>query len=88
MTIPGNTAIMPQLGAVFFDPAIFPEPDLFEPRRFLDERGHYKRSEHLAPFGIGKRSCLGEGLAKMELFLIFTSLLQNFSFEPEDRSSF
>lgn len=76
---------MPQLGAIFFDPKIFPEPEIFEPSRFLDERGDYKKCEYLTPFGIGKRSCLGEGLAKDELFIIFTSLLQNFSFEAENR---
>uniref|UniRef100_A0A914DUP9 Cytochrome P450 n=1 Tax=Acrobeloides nanus TaxID=290746 RepID=A0A914DUP9_9BILA len=83
--IPKGTTIMPQIGAIFFDPEIFPDPNLFEPRRFLDQEGRYVRSEYLAPFGLGKRSCIGEGLAKMELFIIFTSLLQNFSFEAEDR---
>ena len=36
------------------------------------------------PFGAGRRVCLGESLAKNRLFLFSASLLQNFSFHPEN----
>ena len=33
---------------------------------------------------LGRRACIGENLAKMEVFLYFASLLQNFLFSPAD----
>lgn len=34
----------------------------------------------LSNYSLGKRVCMGEQLAKMELFLIFASLMQSFTF--------
>ena len=57
--------------------------EVFRPERFLDEAGSVRRDERLIPFGIGKRQCLGETLARTELFLFFTALVQSFTFLPE-----
>ena len=38
---------------------------VFRPERFLDNTGKIVRDEHLIPFSIGRRQCLGETLAKV-----------------------
>ncbi|KAF1758772.1 hypothetical protein GCK72_015232 [Caenorhabditis remanei] len=57
---------------------IFPEPYEFRPERFLESDGSLKKVEELVPFSIGKRQCLGEGLARIELFLFFSNLFNKF----------
>ncbi|KAM6972214.1 cytochrome P450 2U1 [Aplochiton taeniatus] len=83
-TIPKGTVIIPNLWSVHRDPTVWESPDDFNPARFLDEHGKLQRKEYFIPFGIGRRVCMGEQLAKMELFLMFTSLMQAFRFRlPE-----
>jgi len=84
--IPKNTMIIPNLWLLHHDPVNFPDPEVFKPERFLTEDNKIKRIETLNPFGMGKRQCLGEGLARMEIFLYLTSLLQHFTFQkPEGK---
>ncbi|CAH1252322.1 CYP2U1 [Branchiostoma lanceolatum] len=82
--IPQETWILVNLWSVHMDPKLFPEPNQFQPERFLDQDGNFVKHEALIPFGIGHRVCLGEQLAKMELFMLFLSLMQRFTFHlPE-----
>ncbi|KAM6940207.1 cytochrome P450 2U1 [Xenentodon cancila] len=83
-TIPKGTIIFPNLWSVHRDPTVWEDPDTFNPARFLDDKGKLLRKEFFMPFGIGRRVCMGEQLAKMEMFLIITNLLQAFKFQlPE-----
>ncbi|XP_014670236.1 PREDICTED: cytochrome P450 2U1-like isoform X1 [Priapulus caudatus] len=83
-TIPANTTVMSNITAIMMDPTYFPNPERFCPERFLDENGRVIKNEAFIPFSVGRRVCLGESLAKMELFLFFTSILQNFDVKLPD----
>ncbi|XP_063793807.1 cytochrome P450 2F3-like [Pseudophryne corroboree] len=80
--IPKGTHVTPLLTSVHYDPNYYAEPNKFNPKNFLDDKGCFKKNDAHLPFAAGKRVCIGESLARMELFLLFTSLLQNFNFKP------
>ncbi|KAK3520314.1 hypothetical protein QTP70_021348 [Hemibagrus guttatus] len=67
---------------VNLDETQWESPLIFNPAHFLDEQGQFVKKDAFMPFSAGRRVCLGESLAKMELFLFFTSLLQHFRFTP------
>uniref|UniRef100_A0A8C9NX30 Uncharacterized protein n=1 Tax=Spermophilus dauricus TaxID=99837 RepID=A0A8C9NX30_SPEDA len=88
--IPKGTTLITNLSSVLKDETVWEKP-----LRFLDAQGHFVKREAFMPFSAGRRVCLGEPLARMELFLFFTCLLQRFSFSvppgqarPSDRGVF
>ncbi|XP_067323960.1 cytochrome P450 2J2-like [Anolis sagrei] len=78
--LPKGTVLLPNLTSVLFDKDEWDTPRKFNPNHFLKD-GRFMKREAFIPFSIGKRSCLGELLARMELFLFFTTLMQKFTFQ-------
>ncbi|XP_078676264.1 cytochrome P450 2D20-like [Branchiostoma floridae x Branchiostoma belcheri] len=84
--IPKGTRVEVNLWSVLYDPQLWPEPNKFDPTRFLDDSGKFSRREEMITFSMGRRLCPGERLTKVELFLFFTFILQRFTFKPPEGS--
>uniref|UniRef100_A0A493T941 Cytochrome P450 family 2 subfamily J member 2 n=1 Tax=Anas platyrhynchos platyrhynchos TaxID=8840 RepID=A0A493T941_ANAPP len=78
--LPKGTVVMANIDSTLFDPEYWETPHQFNPGHFLDKDGNFVTREAFLAFSAGHRVCLGEVLAKMELFIIFCSLLQIFKF--------
>lgn len=77
-TIPKGAQVFANIYASHFDPDHWQEPKKFMPERFLSDDGTLKKSKSVIPFSVGKRSCLGESLARDETFLFLTNLVKTF----------
>ncbi|XP_072014943.1 cytochrome P450 2B5-like [Amphiura filiformis] len=86
-TIPKNSVVISNLYAVMHSSEIWGDPEEFRPERFLDVHGNFREPDEVIPFGIGRRVCLGEALARQELFIFFTHLLHQFKFEKTSENA-
>ena len=80
--LPAGTVVMPVMAEVLKGEH-WGDGEVFRPERFLSASGQLRRDEHYSPFSTGRRQCLGEALARTQLFLFFTALVQSFTFLPE-----
>lgn len=78
--IPRATTLLVNIWAIHRDPILWEEPDKFKPERFegiKEESQGYK----FLPFGMGRRSCPGAGMAMRLMSLALGTLIQCFEWE-------
>ncbi|RXG53689.1 cytochrome P450 2L1, partial [Armadillidium vulgare] len=86
--IPKGSVVITNIETCHKDPLHWKHPNTFSIDNFLDDEGKLiKNKEGYLPFSLGRRQCLGESLAKMELFIFMGSILQNFEIlEPKGQN--
>ncbi|CAJ0924184.1 unnamed protein product, partial [Mesorhabditis belari] len=81
--LPIGTLTTAQISLILSDPETFKQTQEFDPSRYLNENGK-SLFEKTIPFGIGKRSCPGESLAKAEIYLILGNILTRYNITPSE----
>lgn len=87
--VPGGLRMTPQDKVLVFipllhrDPDVWPEPERFDPDRFLPERIRARHPHAYKPFGTGERACIGRQFALHESVIVLAKLLHRFDLTPE-----
>ena len=79
-----NTPVFLNFYRIHRDPADWDEPEVFKPDRFLDSQGNFvgwNTKIAFLPFGVGRRSCVGQDLGKMQVFGMISVLLHEVTLE-------
>lgn len=82
--IPKGTTVMGNVWAVGRDPEYFPDPESFNPQRWLTGDGKLKEDMKSFPFGFGRRVCPGQHMAVSSIFLntVLTQWAFNIKADP------
>jgi cytochrome P450 len=76
----GTTVIIP-IHQIHHDPRWWPDPEKFDPTRFLADTGKDRPRSAYLPFGGGRRICIGQSFALMEMLLMAAIMSQRFTFD-------
>ncbi|KAF4519983.1 hypothetical protein B566_EDAN005483 [Ephemera danica] len=80
-----DTTVIINVNGYHMDENLFEDPWTFRPERFLDAEGKLSVPDYFLPFGLGRRRCIGDQIAKANVFLFISQLLHVFNFRnPKD----
>jgi cytochrome P450 len=77
---PHTTVLIP-IHHIQHDERWWPDPEAFEPMRFIGDAAKDRPRSAYLPFGGGRRICIGQSFALMEMVLMAAMLSQRFTFD-------
>jgi cytochrome P450 len=78
--IPAGTRVLYSTYLTHRDKKYWPQPDVFDPDRFLLAQGSTRPPYTYLPFGGGPRNCIGAAFAQAEAKIVLARLLQRYQF--------
>jgi unspecific monooxygenase len=83
VSVPKRSVVMIAPWVLHRHRRLWPDPDVFDPSRFLPGAASVPRFAYL-PFGVGPRVCVGAQFALTEATLVLSMMLRRFRFRLED----
>lgn len=78
VTIPARSTVVVSPYLLHRDPEFWPNPEGFDPTRFLPDHASHRPKCAYLPFGGGRRICVGAGFAQLEAALILATVASRY----------
>ncbi|XP_063905559.1 cytochrome P450 4c3-like [Zophobas morio] len=82
--LPKGTQVVMYIYPMHRNPDLYPDPDKFDPDRFLPENCQHRHPYAYIPFSAGSRNCIGQKFAILEMKVVLCAILRKFFLEPVD----
>ncbi|XP_043510700.1 cytochrome P450 6a2-like [Frieseomelitta varia] len=86
ITIPKGQQVFIPVYAIQMDPAVYPNPQVFDPERFTGDNAKSRHPMFFLPFGDGPRNCIGARFAKNQSKIAIITILSRFKVEVCDKT--
>lgn len=80
--IPSGALVVPFIYGTHYNAALWPDPDSFDPDRFLPGQSENRHRFAYLPFGGGPRLCIGQNMAIVTILLIVATVVRRYDFVP------
>ncbi|XP_071445151.1 uncharacterized protein [Hetaerina americana] len=86
--VPAGSTVNVTISGIHMNPLVYPNPEIFDPDRFLPEAVKERHPYAYIPFSAGPRNCIGQKFAMLEMKAILSSLVKRYRIiavdKPED----